>query len=546
MPYTNEEKEALLRFVTSVDEPIYAVKDIPPEMFGALASYFSRNPRDFREHILDFIKGRFTEGGQNLKNFLQSNYKSSSEILNVGLEKSRDFFTLWYGKYGHKSIANVVWQGFVGINQSQLVARQLASDQLAFFIEMSTRYVDFNSNSWFCDPDIMNSEFALLYRETIEMLMKVYNYFVEHGKEYYKTKYPFDIWKQKQTEAEQQKNLIFLQRKYEREIDAKAFDLARYLLPQAMPTNFAWMLDGRSIEFDIAAWKCHPLAEIRHAAELIERAGAEVIPSLLKYTKNNPYYGDKLHRYNGNFQVSDYNTKQGKKQLRILYHHPDALDIILAHVIENNNSIPFEEARKIIEQKTLQEKIAMLRILVEKRERHDEWVDSGFQMVNIGIEWTTDVGAVRDLRRHQKNERCEHIYTLDMGYAIPDDIIAMDREAEKIFRDAMEKTHEAEKRIRARFPFQVQYIIPMACLTTLRMNIGLEQVQYLVYTRSTPDGHPSYRQDAFNLCEEVAKIYPWILGYEKYPVGKHIFDVYKEAPIKNIMRLRIDTDEMHQ
>lgn len=559
MAYSPDEREALLKFVTSVDDPIYAVKDIPAEMFGALGSYFSRNPKDFRDHILDFIKGTLTEDPnmpeeermtrreQNLKAFLQSNYKSPSEMLKVGLDKSRDFFTRWYGKYGHKSIANVVWQGFVGMNQSQLVARQLAFDQLAFFIEMSTRYVDFNKSNWYKDSDVMNSEFATLYCETIEMLIRTYNYFVEHGKEYYKKKYSFDTWREKQPETEKQKSEAFLNRKYDREMTAKAFDLARYCLPQAMPTNFAWILDARSTEFDIAAWKEHPLAEVRDAAAMIEKAGGEQLPSLLKYTTNNPYYGDKLHRYQGAFSVSlDHPIRERKKELKILYHHPNALDLILSHVIQNANGISFEAAKKNVEQKTLKEKIMLLKRLVEKRTIFDEWVDAAFQMVNIGVEWVTDVGAVRDLRRHQKNERCEHLYSLDMGYAIPPDIFLMEKEAEKVYRGAMQQTHDAEKKIRTKFPFQAQYIIPMACLTTLRMNMDLDQVQYMIYTRSTPEGHPSYRQDVFNLCEEVAKIYPWMLGYEEYPQGKNIFDVYENAPLKEIIRMRTEETGLHQ
>ncbi len=554
--YTEQEKEALLKFVTSVDDNIYAVRDVPPEIFGALASYFSRNPKDFRDHILDFIKGIMTEDAslseeekikkrdEALKQFLAT-YQSPSVVLKTGVDKSREFFSRWYGKYGHKSIANVVWQGFVGMQQSQLVARQLAADQLAFFIEMSTRYVDFNNANWYKDPDIMNSEFAQLYCETIEMLIATYNYFIEHGKKHYKVKYPFAAWKQKQTSEDQQKGDAFLQRKYEREIAAKAFDLSRNLLPQAMPTNFAWILDARSTEFNIAAWKEHPLAEIRNTAALMEKAGGEVLPSLLKYTRNNTYYGDKLKRYSGDFHAS-VQTMPQKKQVKILYHHPGALELVLSHVTATANSISFSEAQKIIQKKTLTEKLAMLKRLVAQRSRFDEWIDQAFQMVNIGVEIITDVGAVRDLRRHQKNDRDECIYSLDMGYTLPDDVHEMGAEAEKIYREAMDRVHNAEKKIRVTFPYQVQYIIPMACMTTLRMNMALDQVQYMVYTRSTPEGHPSYRQDAFNLCEAVAKVYPWMLGYEEYPINKNILEVFSVAPFQNFMKIRTEDTALHQ
>jgi thymidylate synthase ThyX len=554
--YTANEREALLKFVTSVDDPIYAIKDIPPEMFGALASYFSRNPKDFRDHILDFLNGKLTEDKElpeeeriktrehKLNAFLESGYMPPGQFLSGGLEKSRKFFSTWYGKYGHKSIANVVWQGFIAMHQSQLLARQLAFNQLAFFIEMSTRYVDFNNKNYYKDPDIMSSEFAQIYCETIEHLIATYNWFVENGKEFYKKEYPFDQWLTLQTDKVKEKSDKFKERKYEREIAAKAFDLARYLLPQAMPTCFAWILDARSTEFDIAAWKEHPLTEIRDAAKLIEKSGGEQLPSLLKHTENNPYYGDKFKLYNNELKAGTKTTKQ-KKQCKILYHHPGALELVLAHVLANTSSITFNKAKTIIQQKTLQEKTTMLKRLVQKRGQYDEWVDAAFQMVNVGVEWTSDIGAVRDLRRHQKNQRCENLYTLDMGYSTPPDVELMGTEAVQKFNEAMQKAHSAEVQIRTQFPYQAQYVIPMACLTTLRMNMDLDQVQYMIYTRSTPEGHESYRWDVFNLCEEVGKIYPWLLGYDQWP-QKEILTAYNEAPLKTIVRMRTDQTKLHQ
>jgi hypothetical protein len=121
----------------------------------------------------------------------------------------------------------------------------------------------------------------------------------------------------------------------------------------------------------------------------------------------------------------------------------------------------------------------------------------------------------------------------------------MGKEAEKVYKQAMDIVHDAEKKMRHTFPFQVQYILPMACMTTLRMNMALDQVQYFVYTRSTPEGHASYRQDAFNLAEETAKMYPWMLGYEEYP-QQNIFDAFYNAPLKMLLRIRTEDTALHQ
>ena len=80
---------------------------------------------------------------------------------------------------------------------------------------------------------------------------------------------------------------------------------------------------------------------------------------------------------------------------------------------------------------------------------------------------------------------------------------------------------------------------------SLTMSAGLDELQYLLKTRTTNQGNFSYRQDAFNLAEAVVKINPWILGYENYPEGKSFLEIYGEAPLKNILRLDTSETSLH-
>ena len=141
--YSDLEQRALEVFVTSATAPIYACRaDLPPEVFGAFGSFFSRNPRDLRDHLLDAILGRIKgheieDAGaarENLRKLACGEFLSPVDALKSGVAKSQSFFREWYGNYSHKSIANIVWIPFVGTNVSQLFARQLAYDQLAFLL----------------------------------------------------------------------------------------------------------------------------------------------------------------------------------------------------------------------------------------------------------------------------------------------------------------------------------------------------------------------------------------------------------------------------
>jgi len=39
---------------------------------------------------------------------------------------------------------------------------------------------------------------------------------------------------------------------------------------------------------------------------------------------------------------------------------------------------------------------------------------------------------------------------------------------------------------------------------------------------------------------------PWLLGYENYPEGKEFLQVYKQAPLKNLLRLQTGGLKLHQ
>ena len=554
MSFTDSEKRILEHFVTSCDDRIYAIKHtVPPEVFGALGSYFSRNPKDFREHLLDAIKGQIEEeeieaAEKNLEWLINGNFKSPTDAISSGISKSQEFFRKWYGKYSHKSIANTVWIPMVGTNVSQLFAKELAYDQLAFFIEQSTRYVKWNLDKMFCDSNIMKSNLRDIYLSSLRTSVEAYDRLSEIAVDFYKEKNPFDEWLNEQSEELKNSSKKFKENTYNRLIRGAALDVSRFLLPQACLTNIAWILDARSTEFDIAAWKGHPLKEIRESAELIEKHAGQIAPSLLKYTELNDYYADKLNNYNKIFEIGWSKKSSFGKGVDIISHDENSLDKTIAHLMKRHNfGGTFKQRYYEAKELSFKSQINLLRRMTEKRNAFDEWVemDEDFDLMKITFEIRTDIGAIRDWRRHQKWDRGEPLYTLDNGYYKPFMIEEMGDEANDLFDKVMETAHNTEQKIKNVFPFQSQYVIPMAAMHSITMSAGLDQLQYMLWTRSTPQGNFSYREDAFNIAEKVVKVHPWLLGYKSYPEEKEFLEVYKEAPLKNLLKLQTGRTALH-
>ena len=541
-------------FVTSPDDTIYAIKNMPPEVFGAFGSYFSRNPLDFRVHLVKSIRGTIDGEVIELENktllpesyhwLLNKDYREPSDAIREGIEQSQHFFRKWYGKYSHKSIANTVWIPMVANDVSQLFARELAYDQLAFFIEQSTRFVKMDVNNLFQDADIIKSGYRGIYLSTLETLAGAYLRLTDLALEENKRELPFEKWREMQKENKWEKEMMA---KYEREMKGKTLDVTRFLLPQATRTNIAWILDARSIEFDIAAWKGHPLQELKEDARLIEKHAGQIAPSLLKYTKRNEYYADNLNGYLGHLRAEP--GKGFEKGVDIISCEENALEKAIAHILKRHNcGGTFRQRFEEVQKMSFCEKINVLERVVMGRGEHDEWVemDEEFDLVKIAFEIRTDVGATRDWRRHQKWDRGESLYSLDNGFHRPYMIDNISKEAVSIFNNAMEVAYEAETLIRRDFPYQAQYVIPMAANHAITFSGGLDQLQYMLWTRSTPQGNFSYRKDAFNVAEAVLKIHPWLLGYKNYPEGRKFEDVYNNAPLKNLFRLQMGETKLHE
>ena len=553
MGFSDFDKKILEVFVTSATDPVYAIKsNVPPEVFGAFGSFFSRNPKDIRYHLLDAIHGNirgFEEEVQqsDLEWLIKGDFREPFEAISSGVAKSQDFYKTWYGKFSHRSVANVVWIPIVGNNITQLVARELAYDQLAFFIEQSSRFVKMDVENLFKDPDVMESRHKDLYMETLTFLADSYLEMTKEIIGHYKQEIPFEDWLKLQNDEFKESKLKEQKAAYNRELRGKGLDVSRFFLPQATPTNIAWIVDARSTEFDIAAWKGHPLSEIREVANLMEKAAGQIAPSLLKYTERNSYYTDKLNNYGGDLVAE--HSQPFEKGVDIISYENDALNKVVGHLLtRHNRGGTFRQRYEQAQGMNFNEKIDFLRRVTKNRGPHDEWIemDEDFDLVNITFGIRTDVGAKRDLIRHQKWDRGEPIYTLDNGYHKPYMLKDMAPNIGKLFDNAMEVAHSAEKRIRKEFPFQAQYLIPMAANHELTMSAGLDQLQYMIYQRSTPQGNFSYRQDMFNLAEAVLKVHPWMWGYKEYPEGLDLKQAYEKAPLKNLLKLQFGDMALHK
>src|SRR5262245_3850050 len=140
----------------------------------------------------------------------------------VRTHDSAKFLESFYFQYGHASIADLghVVLCFEGI--SELAATEAEDEQLWDGQARSSRYQDF-SKSGFVTPPELNSEQSDLYRASGQRLLDSYLQIHKAMLEYLREKLP------KPDEMKPEA--------YQRNIAARAFDIARYTLFFGIPTG---------------------------------------------------------------------------------------------------------------------------------------------------------------------------------------------------------------------------------------------------------------------------------------------------------------------
>jgi thymidylate synthase ThyX len=98
--FTQKEVAVLAPYVSNVDRPIYALKNLPEEVVAVLFAYYSRSWESLQRNLFRLIQEQDIE--------LEARFSASSfedVELAKAKEKARHFHEKWLVGYGHASVA---------------------------------------------------------------------------------------------------------------------------------------------------------------------------------------------------------------------------------------------------------------------------------------------------------------------------------------------------------------------------------------------------------------------------------------------------------
>lgn len=513
--FDQKQTDILKKYVTSTTSSIFALKNLPEVIKGALFSRYSRSTLGLRSLLL--------------KEFIQNNDETSfSEITgsdnqeldateqSEAIKKAQNFYDRILDGYGDDSIGEL-GGAHLAIEQVSMLATKVIEDCRigGSPLEKSTRYIYFDQKTngeyaYYKDPIIMASGFRDLYKETCDLLFDTYSKLIPPLTEMIAEKTPraHDVSKVAYTAA----------------LRAKVLDCLRGLLPAGALTNLGVYGNGRFFESLIQKLHTSSLSEMKEIGKNTFEALNQVIPSFVRRAElgHRHYEGFAKYQIECNLASkqlqSKYVTKKSESKetytVKLLKHDKDAPLKVASQLLFSNSHESLQELDHIVSQLTTQEVKDILNSACDFRQNRRHKSPRALEHASFTFEIVADYGIYRDLHRHRIMTQERQLLTCNLGYDIPHEILGTDLEAD--YRFAMKKAKEAFDVIRPHFPEEAQYIVPMAYNIRFYFHINLRALQWLTELRSQAAGHVNYRFVAQEMAKQVSEAIPEFENFFKF------------------------------
>src|SRR5580704_3049757 len=167
--------------------------------------------------------------------YSRSSLTMKESLAEISSQRAEQFLNTFYFQYGHRSIADLAHIPFAIERLSLLAAITVVDEQRWDGQERSTRYQNFRTSGWYT-PDLGPQTPA--YTAAVESLFVAYDKIGAGMLEALKSSIP------KPAEMKDDS--------YVRTLKARAFDVARYLLPLATNTSLGQIVNARTLETQVS------------------------------------------------------------------------------------------------------------------------------------------------------------------------------------------------------------------------------------------------------------------------------------------------------
>lgn len=420
----------------------------------------------------------------------------------VRTHDSQKFLESFYFQYGHASIADLGHTVLCFEGISELAATEIEEEPLWDGQAKSSRYQDF-SRSGFITPPEFHEDDAAVYRGAGEALLAAYAKVNELAFACLSERLPRPA--DMKPEA------------YRRNLAARAFDVARYLLFWGVPTNVGQVSSIRTLEKQIRRLKASAYEELRALG--CEIAAACAAPPDCLWDANAP--AEPLAPTLARHADADEHAARARDDLRLWAQQnlppaiktaaPARVDLvrpthtpadIAATLLYPVSDRPFRELYELACQWSDRQRAEVMDLALGSRTARDE-ILAGFRGGLYAYDMTIDIGAYRDLHRHRRCQKFRQAYGGDLGFDTP--AIVGESGASEIYERAMDSALAAMRRLPA--PGR-HYLLPFGARSRFLFKMDFAEAEYISRLRSGVKGHFSYREIAWEMKCRMEELEP--------------------------------------
>ena len=473
--FTANERRALAPYFTNVDRPVFALRNLPEVVKGALFARYSRSAKSVRRLFLDEFHEAVASG--------------ASET--VGVERAERLYERVFGDYGDDSVAQLGGAHIACEGVSNILTKVLERGRLMAYLEQSTRYVPYTDRpggrwKYIVPTELEGHPLQVRYREPLDNAFATYARWFEQAQEHYRRKYP-------RTDGDSE--VV-----YRAAIRAKALDTLRGLLPAATRSNVGIFGSGQAFEALLLRMRAHPLAESRECADQILTELRKMIPAFLTRVDRQDRgvrWSEYLAATRRNSEAETSRILAGlepepREEVTLADFDPEGEVKVVAAVLYQSSRLPEEQLISVARRMNVDDRVALLKAYVGNRANRRHRPGRAFERTDYCFDLLSDYGAFRDLQRHRLLTIEWQRLSTYHGYTEPaaiEEIGAADD-----WQRVMDRTCALYDKWSAEMPTTAQYCVPMAYRLRYRMQMNAREAMHVIELRTAPQGHPAYRR----------------------------------------------------
>ena len=416
----------------------------------------------------------------------------------VTAEKAADFHERWVLGYGHASVAEHAVIHMAVENVSRLACDTLEDNRLASYTEKSSRYQVLDQGAYYT-PAELEGEIRLrdVYTAACDRLFHLYGRLVEGTQEHLRS-----VRKQGADETDGA---------YRVRIRRKAVDSCRFVLPAATLTNVGVSMNARSMEHAIRKLLSSDLDEERQVGESLKEQGRLITPTLIRYADRNEYLvlTREAQQAFGAEAEGDAGV-EGRIETRLVGYDPDAQARLVAGLLYRYASGPYDEAWRRAQGMSAQEQETVVQASLERMGPHDAPLRE-LELVDFTFELLIDYGAYREFKRHRMQTYIPQPLTVGLGYVLPP--LVQEAGLEGVFREAMDASASAYRRLAGLSPRVAEYVVTHAHLRRVLSRMNLRECYHLFKLRTRPGAHFTIQEASRQALDLVRQVQPLLAKY---------------------------------